>query len=1245
MSVVSRSAAVAALLAVAGCSSRHNAQPEHGARTDASIGLAVGDVAALVTAPDVALDSAVPVSSQHGCTPVSAFDGSVYLVVWCDDRAGDDDVFAARISAEGILLDLAGIPVAVAEGPQVQPDVVFDGQNFVVVWMDGRYGEGWELYGARVDGAGRILDPAGIPIAAGPGDRSWPRIESDGSSSLVVWSELRSNYGVYAARLGPDGTVKNPGSFIISDNAAHELAPDLAYNGSVYLVTYLGTVGLGTAQQRTGILASRVGTSGTVVTAPVLVGDGGTGYVHYPARVAALGSEFLVTYMVQPQGTLTFVAFWQRVDSTGQPVGMSTAYQGGSAPISVASNGTSYLLTWGTSPTQNSFGTVYQLRLDAAGGIVDGTEANSVDGVHFMPTVEVAGAGFLNTWLLRADSTHWNVWANRLGPTRQVLDAKPIQLTSTPAWSSERLGSMACDGQHMLLVWSDTRGGTRDIYGIRLDQAGTPVEQQAFVVATSAGEQGRPVAVFDGEKFIVAWLERANSGAAWNIRARAVTTSGVPDGLDVLVANTSSVALVDLAAATDGTRTLVVWGDRRNGNWDVYGARIARDLTVLDPSGLPVAVLLRDQRQPRVAFDGTAFLVTWTDERSGNRDVYAGRVTAAGALLDPAGIAVSTGAGAQDEPDIAALSQGWVIAWRDARAGTAVVRAARLGAAGSLLDPSGLDLSAGNAGLGPRVAFDGRKAFVLWTSTEDAALQAVQVDGAGTISGATTIASGTQPGRTPVVFNHAGRGVVALSRFDDFLGAVRARAALVTTWSRMSVTRSGTGAGTVTSAPAGIDCGAYCSAELDADFQVALTATPALGSRFVGWSGDCSGTGGCSLAMSSHHAVNAEFERVLYALTVSRAGAGGGTVTSEPSGIDCGAACTASYPAGTSITLTAHPAAGSVFAGWMGACAGSSTCTISLDAPASAAARFEPTFRLTLNRTGTGTGTVTSDVGGLSCGSTCAADYSAGTVVTLTATPGANSTFAGWTGPCTGSGTCTVTMVQARSVGVSFTAVAFTLTVTKQGAGSGTVVGSPGSIACGATCTDSFPAGTSVTLVAAPDEGSRFAGWSGACSGTGSCAVTVNASAAITATFENVTYPVTVVKIGSGSGRVSGDVGGVDCGATCSASYEQDASLTFTAVAEAGSEFKGWTGPCSGAGTCTLHVAQATVVQARFDAVVPQKSGGGGCSAGGGLGGAWAILAALAALARMRSRRPVGDDLAAPADPVASGPNASRSGG
>ena len=239
----------------------------------------------------------------------------------------------------------------------------------------------------------------------------------------------------------------------------------------------------------------------------------------------------------------------------------------------------------------------------------------------------------------------------------------------------------------------------------------------------------------------------------------------------------------------------------------------------------------------------------------------------------------------------------------------------------------------------------------------------------------------------------------------------------------LTTARAGTGTGTIDSAPAGINCGVDCREVYNANTVVTLTATPAGGSTFAGWTGGgCSGTGTCTVTNFAT-SVTATFTLNIYQLTVASVGNGTGTVTSAPAGISCGGDCTEFYNANTVVTLTATPAGGSTFAGWAGGgCSGTGTCTVTMNSATSVTATFTLNiYQLTVAHAGAGTGTVTSAPAGINCGVDCTEVYNANTVVTLTATPAVGSTFAGWTGACTGKGTCQVTMNAARSVNATFT--------------------------------------------------------------------------------------------------------------------------------------------------------------------------------------------------------------------------------
>jgi len=163
-------------------------------------------------------------------------------------------------------------------------------------------------------------------------------------------------------------------------------------------------------------------------------------------------------------------------------------------------------------------------------------------------------------------------------------------------------------------------------------------------------------------------------------------------------------------------------------------------------------------------------------------------------------------------------------------------------------------------------------------------------------------------------------------------------------------------------------------------------------------------------------------------------------------------------------------------------------------------------YELSVQAAGAGGGTISSSPAGITCGRSCSASFASGTQVTLTEAAGKNSSFAGWSGGCSGTNpTCSVTLNASQQVTASFNAIqnAVVLTVTLAGTGTGTVVSGPSGISCAAACTASFAPGTQVTITETAGTNSTFASWAGGgCSGTSpTCSLAMNASQHVTATF------------------------------------------------------------------------------------------------------------------------------------------------
>jgi hypothetical protein len=138
------------------------------------------------------------------------------------------------------------------------------------------------------------------------------------------------------------------------------------------------------------------------------------------------------------------------------------------------------------------------------------------------------------------------------------------------------------------------------------------------------------------------------------------------------------------------------------------------------------------------------------------------------------------------------------------------------------------------------------------------------------------------------------------------------------------VAKAGDGTSTVTSSPAGIECGDDCEGEFESGEVVTLTVAPGPHSTFAGWSstgdaGTCTGTTSpCQLTMSESKALTAKSDLKKQMLTVTRSGTGAGSVSSAAPGIGCPSDCEAEFEEGSEVTLTPKAASGSKFDKWTG---------------------------------------------------------------------------------------------------------------------------------------------------------------------------------------------------------------------------------------------------------------------------------------------------------------------------------------
>ncbi|MCK4941825.1 T9SS type A sorting domain-containing protein [candidate division WOR-3 bacterium] len=725
--------------------------------------------------------------------PSVAFDGTNYLVVWQDSRCfPQHDIYGARVSFQGVVLDSAGIHIATVTYDCNQaycdgaPAVSYNGSEYFVVWQDRQYSSEIDIYGARITTSGVILDSNGIPISTATGYQRHPSVTSDGTGYLVAWQDERSGTpDIYGTRIDAAGVVLDPAGILICNAVNGQLMPSVACDGNNYFAIWQDA--RDTTSNQYDIYGARINTNGILIDTNAIAISAETSSQLTPS-VTFDGTNFFVVW--EDRHAQSLGIYGARVNTAGfilDPGGIAIS---GIPNLpewnpSVTFNGTNYLVVWGDD-RNGTYPDIYGARVDQSGTVLDTLNIPIcvTSGVKEMPAVASDGSDFLVVWEDDRDYPAGDVYASRVSATGTVLDPQGVDVTTAAAFQDNP--GAACGTTNFLVAWGDYRNGlySSDIYGTRVDATGNILDSPSFVICNAPFGQYSPSIAFDGTNYCAVWTH--NIGGAWAAKGTRVNPMGIV--LDPSYINISSGGnALSPHIASSGNDFLAVWVDYRNSytSPDIYGARIDSNGSVLDPTGIAISTVGEIQYNTSTTFGSTVYFVVWRDNRNGLHDIYGARIASNGVVLDPNGIAISTATSFQDYASVAFDGTNYLVVWQDERNGSPDIYGARVGQSGVVLDPNGIPLSTAPCDqTKPSVSFDGTYYLIAWEDNRNGPpsdIYGALVNTSGVVVDSFTIStqSGTQTYPT-IAYGAGSQALIVYTGWADHINAHPANA--MRTW-------------------------------------------------------------------------------------------------------------------------------------------------------------------------------------------------------------------------------------------------------------------------------------------------------------------------------------------------------------------------------------------------------------------------------------------------------------------------------
>ncbi len=482
--------------------------------------------------------------------PACGSNGDMFMVSFhtyrCDSAYRD--IYVARVSPEGEVIDTNGFPVCTADADQHKSKVSYGNGYFLVTWEDERDfdNSGYDIYGARVTPDGAVLDPDGVGIAASSFWERGPDLGWNGEAFMVVWE--KGNYGMHwdicAARIDTSGEALDSSQLTISTSCDAQLAGNSDWSGSSYLAIW---------QEKGDLYGTRVNWYGDIVDSATIQVCSYSETQGRPDLVWGDGNFFAVW---EDFRNLSFDIYGARIDSggtvvdaSGLPIRVDPATDQRRPAITF--DGGNYLVVWQQmlDSTEANY-RIEGLRVSSEGAPLDPQPLLLSQGDKgSFPDVSFGGGTYLAVWL---DANFWDIHGALIDPNGTVSPTIGIRI----AGGLQENPAVASDGDDFLVVWQDcgTHWPDADIVATRVTSSGEVLDFGGIIISMTAdAAEELPSVTFDGTNYVVAW--RRTTGGAGELRTSRVRPDGMvldPGGISISEISPYSDVSVSLGPTNDG---------------------------------------------------------------------------------------------------------------------------------------------------------------------------------------------------------------------------------------------------------------------------------------------------------------------------------------------------------------------------------------------------------------------------------------------------------------------------------------------------------------------------------------------------------------------------------------------------------------------------------------------------------------------------------------------------------------------